>query len=88
MHYGFVGDEHPLPLVSHRNSKMDSATPYKQARPSTLRQMRQVARQHRPKDVVEIVDSEAGGVEDADSLSSLTCDNMQVWNARYVFTDS
>jgi len=50
--------------------------------------MLEVARQHRPKDVVEIVDSEAGGVEDADSLSSLTCDNMQVWNARYVFTDS
>jgi len=68
MHYGFVGDEHPLPLVPHCNSKMDSGTSYKQARPSTLRRLREVARQHRLKDV-EIVDSEAGGVEVADSLS-------------------
>ena len=75
MHCGCVGDEHPLPLVPHCNCKPDSGTPYKQARPSTLRRMREVAREHRPKDVVEIVDSVAGGVEDGDSLSSLviTC---------------
>ncbi len=77
---------YPLPSLPHKTSK--SSTPYKRTKPSTLQRMREVRKEHKPKDIVEIIDNEVGGIEGADSLSALTRDNQQVRNARRnLFTD-
>ncbi len=80
MHYGFQGHEHPLPNRPHQNSK--SNTPYKRTKPSTLKRMRDVVKELNPKDVVELIDTEAGGIEESDSFSALPRDNEQVRNVR------
>ena len=86
MQYGFQGEEHPLPNVPHKNSK--NSTPYKRTKPSTLQRVREIAKEQKPKNVIELIDDEVGGVEEADSLSALTRDNQQVRNTqRNLFAD-
>ena len=69
MQYYFTGDIHDLPNVPHGNSK--GLTPYKCTKASTMKRLKEVCRTHLPSQACSIVESENGGVMDAESSGSL-----------------
>ena len=50
------GPEHNIDNPPHKNSK--STTPYKRTHPSTIQQIKEVAKDHRPSSAFELVDEE------------------------------
>ena len=76
MHYGFQGAAHPLSHLPHANSK--GSTPYKRTKPSTITRMKEMSRSMKPTEVLAAIDKEVGGIEGAESISSLPRDKQQI----------
>ena len=72
---------HSVQLVPHGNAKY--GRPYVRTAASTLQSMKKEASIHKPKQVVESVYSESGGVVGARSLGELPRNRKQVQNIRH-----
>ena len=72
---------HSVELVPHGNAKY--GRPYVRTAASTLQSMKKEATIHKPKQVVESVYAECGGVVSAGSLGELPRDRKQVQNIRH-----
>ena len=57
--YKFQGREHSIDKPPHQNSK--GSTPYKRTNPSTIKRMKEIAKDKKPSDAFELVDTEMGG---------------------------
>ena len=80
IHYFFTGEEHPVDLKSHGNSK--TSTPYKRQVCSTLEQLKKAAIVKKPKEACRDVENQVGGVDSAPSSSTLPRNRQQAANIR------
>ena len=62
IHYGFQCEEHEIQHPPHRNASKGS-TPYKRTKPSTMQRIKEIAKDHKAKEVIETIDSEKGSIE-------------------------
>ena len=79
--YGFQGAEHPIQHPPHQNARKGS-TPYKRTKPSTMKRIKEIAKHHKAKEIIEIIDSEKGSIEHIDSVTDLPRDRQQIRNVR------
>ena len=79
IHYGFQGAEHLNP--PHQNARKGS-TPYKRTKPSTMKRIKEIAKDHKAKEIIEIIDSEKGSIEHIESVTDLPRDRQQIRNIR------
>ena len=83
VHYGFQNEQHPIIHAPHRKSK--GTTPYKRTKPTTIQRLKEVChdgKEKNPKQILEIVDSEMGGIEATSSSSYLPRNKQQVRNVK------
>lgn len=76
------GDEHPVSIKSHGNSKRKT-DPYCHTHPSTLETLKQEAKFQLPKGTVNTVYVSEGGMMQAKSLGKLPRNREQVANMRH-----
>ena len=79
IHYGFQQEEHPIIHAPHHKSI--GSTPYERTKPSTIQRLKEVCKdgkEKNPKQILEIVDSEMGGIEESCNSSCLPRNNQQV----------
>ena len=77
IHYGFQGAEHKLQHPHQNTSK--GSTPYKCTKPSTIKRINEIAKDHKAK-VIEITVSEKGSIEHIESVTNLPRDRQQIRN--------
>lgn len=82
IHYGFQQEEYPIFHAPHRKS--NGSTPYKRTKPSTIQRLKEVCKEGKenPKQMLENVDSEMGGIEESCSSSCLPRNKQQVQNLK------
>ena len=80
--YSFDGQEHPIELKPHGNSKQKK--PFSRSKPSIFKLLEKKADSQRPLQALREVDNIKGGVMSARSACDLPRDRKQVYNIKAV----